>query len=219
MLYVVLVLVLVAAGLVVAALITANTLWAWISVGASVVAGIVMLAEWLRRRKRAAAAPAEADAAESDAAEGDAAKGDAAEPKADAKSDDAVEGEVAGELPLDDEKKEPAAATALLPVEGDSEKPAEDAAEAEPSAATGDPGEEDTDAADLLVVSSLDVEVLVVDEYPRYHLAECTWLTERDTIPIAVAEARDLGFTPCDRCGPDAHLAAAHRDSSTKASK
>ncbi|QFU87983.1 hypothetical protein [Amycolatopsis sp. YIM 10] len=217
MLYVVLVLVLVAAGLVVAGLITANTLWAWVSVGVSVVAGIVMLAEWLRRRKRAAAAAAEPAPASAE---------EKAKPDADSDSDaDAVEGEVAGELPLDEEpaEKEPAAATAVLPAAGDSEKSAEPEPEAvaeagESAAATGDPGEEDTDAADLLVVSSLDVEVLVVDEYPRYHLADCTWLIERDTIPIAVSEARDLGFTPCDRCGPDATLAAAHRDSH-KASK
>ncbi|MGC7100495.1 hypothetical protein ACPZ19_37935 [Amycolatopsis lurida] len=214
MLYVVLVLVLVAAGLVVAGLITANTLWAWVSVGVSVVAGIVMLAEWLRRRKQAAAAAAEP-------ASSSAEEEPKPEPDADADSD-AVEGEVAGELPLDEEpeEKEPAAATAVLPAAGDSEKSPETEAEAEePAAATGDPGEEDTDAADLLVVSSLDVEVLVVDEYPRYHLAECTWLTDRDTIPIAVSEARDLGFTPCDRCGPDATLAAAHRDTHKKASK
>ena len=218
MLYVVLVLVLVAAGLVVAGLITANTLWAWISVGVSVVAGVVMLAEWLRRRKRAAAAAEPAEPAEE-------------EPKADADSDgDAVEGEVAGELPLGEEadEKEPASATAVLPAAGDlaetpsdeDESPSKSEPEPEePAAAAGDPGEEDTDAADLLVISSLDVEVLVVDEYPRYHLTECAWLTDRDTIPIAVAEARDLGFTPCDRCGPDATLAAAHRDTHTKATK
>lgn len=70
-----------------------------------------------------------------------------------------------------------------------------------------EPDEEETDAADLLIVSELDTQVLVVDEYPRYHLFECSWLTGRDTIPIAVSEARDLGFTPCSRCGPDAALA------------
>ncbi|AXB43923.1 hypothetical protein [Amycolatopsis albispora] len=220
MLYVVLVLVLIAAGLVVAGLITANTLWAWISVGVSVLAGIVMLAEWLRRRKRAAAEPETAAAAASTSASADeAADADKADP-----ADSAVEGEVTGELPVEDEK-EPA--TALIPAEGDlaesSADKDEDTAGAaepdEPAAESGDPGEEDTDAADLLVVSGLDVEVLVVDEYPRYHLAACTWLVDRDTIPIAVAEARDLGFTPCDRCRPDAHLAATHRDSRKKANK
>ncbi len=88
-------------------------------------------------------------------------------------------------------------------------------AHTEPAADTqelqGEPGEEPTDASDLLVVSGLGVEVRVVDEHPRYHLASCAWLATRATIPIAVSEARQLGFTPCARCGPDARLAAAHR--------
>jgi hypothetical protein len=38
------------------------------------------------------------------------------------------------------------------------------------------------------------------------------------TIPIAVSEARDLGFTPCARCGPDAMLAEKARKKKRKAS-
>ncbi|GAB2749981.1 hypothetical protein [Amycolatopsis magusensis] len=205
MLYVVLVLVLVAAGLVVAGLITANTLWAWVSVGVSVLAGLVMLAEWLRRRKQAAVAAGKPAAVPDESEDDEKLKADL--------NPDTVEGEVAGELPVDEPVEEPAAEpaatepTAVLPAPDD-EQPEEPAAVAE----AGDPGEEDTDAADLLIVAELDVEVLVVDEYPRYHLAECAWLTDRETIPIAVAEARDLGFTPCSRCTPDAHLAATHRE-------
>ncbi len=74
-----------------------------------------------------------------------------------------------------------------------------------------DPPEEATDATDVLVVTESEAEVLVVDEYPRYHLAECGWLGQRATIPLPAREARELGFTPCARCGPDATLAAAHR--------
>ncbi|MFI6028385.1 hypothetical protein [Amycolatopsis magusensis] len=209
MLYVVLVLVLVAAGLVVAGLITANTLWAWVSVGVSVLAGLVMLAEWLRRRKQAAVAAGKPAAVPDEPEDDEKLKADL--------NPDTVEGEVAGELPVDEPVEKPAAEpvtepaatepTAVLPA-ADDEQPEEPAAVTE----SGDPGEEDTDAADLLIVAELDVEVLVVDEYPRYHLAECAWLTDRETIPIAVAEARDLGFTPCSRCTPDAHLAATHRE-------
>ncbi len=74
-----------------------------------------------------------------------------------------------------------------------------------------DPGEEDTDATDLLVVSELTAEVLVVDERPRYHLRRCRWLAGKPTIPLGVDEARQLGFTPCARCTPDAVLARRHR--------
>ena len=75
----------------------------------------------------------------------------------------------------------------------------------------GEPGEEPTDATDLLIVTDLQSQVRVVDEHPRYHLATCTFLLDKPTIPLPVAEARQLGFTPCIRCGPDATLAAQHR--------
>jgi hypothetical protein len=74
-----------------------------------------------------------------------------------------------------------------------------------------EPAEEDTDAADLLVVTDLAVEVRVVDERPRYHLAGCRWLAGRPTLPVPVGEARQLGFTPCAVCTPDRTLAAARR--------
>ncbi|MGH3718944.1 MAG: hypothetical protein ACRDRI_08920 [Pseudonocardiaceae bacterium] len=74
-----------------------------------------------------------------------------------------------------------------------------------------DPSEEDTDAADLLVVYELTDEVLVVDEQPRYHLARCRWPDHARAERLPVREARELGFTPCDRCRPDTTLARKHR--------
>jgi hypothetical protein len=75
----------------------------------------------------------------------------------------------------------------------------------------GEPVEEPTDATDLLIVTDLQAEVRVVDEHPRYHLMTCTFLLDKPTLPLPVAEARQLGFTPCIRCSPDATLAARHR--------
>ncbi|MGH3824480.1 MAG: hypothetical protein ACRDRA_16850 [Pseudonocardiaceae bacterium] len=75
----------------------------------------------------------------------------------------------------------------------------------------GPPGEEDTDAADLLVVYELTDEVLVVDEHPRYHLARCPWPDQERAERLPLREARELGFTPCDRCRPDKALARKHR--------
>lgn len=91
--------------------------------------------------------------------------------------------------------------------------------EAEPGSASGEdaqpgdtePGEEDTDAADLLVVYELTDEVLVVDEHPRYHLARCRCPDHARAERLPVREARELGFTPCDRCRPDTTLARKHR--------
>lgn len=71
--------------------------------------------------------------------------------------------------------------------------------------------EEDTDAADLLVVYELTEEVLVVDEQPRYHLPHCRWPNLERAERLPVREARELGFTPCGRCRPDKALARKHR--------
>ncbi|MGY1746201.1 hypothetical protein [Blastococcus sp. SYSU D00695] len=70
-----------------------------------------------------------------------------------------------------------------------------------------DPAEEDVEFSDLLLVVDMRDEVLVVDEHPRYHLADCRWLRGRATVPLPVAEARVDGFTPCAVCRPDGHLA------------
>ena len=74
-----------------------------------------------------------------------------------------------------------------------------------------DPGEEDTDAADLLVVYELAQDVLVIDEHPRYHLANCLCCDQLSAERVPVREARELGFTPCGRCRPDTTLARNYR--------
>ncbi|MBB1156411.1 hypothetical protein [Amycolatopsis dendrobii] len=202
MLYIVLLLVLAALGLLVTALVTGTSLWAWVSIGLSVLAGLLLLVDWLRRRKRADAdTGSEEDSAESDA------DADAAEEKGE-------------ETPAEEDAEQ----TALIPATGELgdpadvpepeiEKPAGEAGPKSEAKAVRDtpPGVEETAPEDLEVVKELEDEVVVVDEYPRYHLVDCGWLSGRDTIPIGVGEARQLGFTPCARCGPDAVLAAAHR--------
>ncbi len=202
MLYIVLVLVLAALGLLVAALITANSLWAWISIGLSVVAGLLLVFDWLRRRKKRSAEAASVDSFDS-----------SDEPEEELDSDEG-----------DEEKPEEAEQTVLMPATGelggaDDSAPdsasEEDAESAEPSARNGDPGEEKSDPADVAIVSDLETEVVVVDEYPRYHVTTCAWLETRDTIPLGIGEARQLGFTPCGLCEPDAEIAGQHRDKST----
>ncbi|WP_409179435.1 hypothetical protein F9C11_23080 [Amycolatopsis sp. VS8301801F10] len=208
MLYIVLLLVLAALGLLVTALITGTSLWAWVSIGLSVLAGLLLLVDWLRRRKGAdTAGPADEDSADSSDAEG----------SEDSEDSDGEKGEA---VPAEKDAEQ----TALIPATGELGDPAEvpepeigkPASEAGPKSeakAVRDtpPGVEETAPEDLEVVKDLEDEVVVVDEYPRYHLVDCGWLSGRDTIPIGVGEARQLGFTPCARCGPDAVLAAAHR--------
>ncbi len=76
---------------------------------------------------------------------------------------------------------------------------------------TGEPGEEDVELTDLLLVIDLTDEVLVVDEHPRYHLPGCPHLEGREDIGLPMVEARADGFTPCATCRPVRHIADTER--------
>jgi len=100
---------------------------------------------------------------------------------------------------------QPAAAVAQAPPEPAAAVPTADD--------TVEPGEEDVDAADSIVVAGLAQDVLVVDEHPRFHLATCTWLNGKSTMSLPAQEAVELGFTPCSRCAPSRTLASLARTS------
>jgi hypothetical protein len=249
-LYLVLGLVLAAFGLLITALATAHTLFAWVSVAVSVLAAGLLVFDWLRGRRRVADAAAEAEPDPVLLGHPDVPFGDGEQPFADTVRDAPAEAapvrretrhearhevlpetsqETSREMPRDEfvepepeyaepervepERVESAAVPADQP---DDDRPAEPPLTRRQQAKLqaeepGEPGEEQTDATDLLVVSDLRFEVRVVDEHPRYHLSQCSFLLDKPTLPLPVAEARQLGFTPCARCGPDATLAARHR--------
>lgn len=77
--------------------------------------------------------------------------------------------------------------------------------------ADGEPEEEAVSQAGAAQVAARTDNVLVVDGRPRYHLAGCPSLAEREIVLFPVGEARSAGFTPCARCRPDAHLLAGGR--------
>lgn len=110
-------------------------------------------------------------------------------------------------LQRQDGPADPVSVTAAQEVQPDSVS----AEDVQPGDTDTEPGEEDTDAADLLAVYELIDEVLVVDEHPRYHLARCRWPDHASAERLSVREARELGFTPCGRCRPDTTLARKHR--------
>ncbi|WIX74948.1 hypothetical protein QRX50_25630 [Amycolatopsis carbonis] len=247
MLYIVLVLVLAALALLVTALITATSLWAWVSIGLSVLAGLILLVDWLRRRNRPE--PGEAKPNPEDEAGEKAAKVENFDAEQTALLPSRGELGNPADVPEPEIEPAPEAEAETVPAPQPSEAAADGDATEATAAATADattanaatanaatagtataatanaatanekappvrdtpPAEENTSAEDLAVVKELEDEVVVVDEYPRYHLVDCPWLSGRDPIPIGVGEARQLGFTPCARCGPDAVLAAAHR--------
>jgi hypothetical protein len=227
-LYIVLALVLAAFGLLIAALTTAETLWAWISVVVSVAAAALLVMDWVNGRRRARTD--EPNRPSVVTVGGSRQRHEPVEPDApyegDLLADDfpppAPEPELEFEplAPVRGVDAEPEATPdAVRTVVTEAVEPPADPVDDYPDPVDDypradyaeEPGEEPTDASDLLVVAGLNVEVRVVDEHPRYHLATCVWLANRPTIPIPVAEARQLGFTPCARCGPDGVLAARHR--------
>jgi heme exporter protein D len=220
-LYIVLALVLAAFGLLIAALTTAETLWAWISVVVSVAAAALLVMDWVKGRRRRTEQPAERPRREEfvpsdeDDRLGDEYDFPEQEPDRAFEPGRTFEPDLAFD-PVEPEPPREAGQDAARTVVTEAVEPPPPTERVENSADHGvafdaEPGEEPTDASDLLVVAGLNVEVRVVDEHPRYHLATCVWLANRPTIPIAVSEARQLGFTPCARCGPDAILAARHR--------
>jgi hypothetical protein len=75
----------------------------------------------------------------------------------------------------------------------------------------GEPLVEEVEVTDLLLVLDLTDDVLVVDEHPRYHLADCPHLFGAATIPVPMDEARTDGFTPCATCAPDRTFAQRER--------
>ncbi|MFJ1765599.1 hypothetical protein ACIOD2_35105 [Amycolatopsis sp. NPDC088138] len=216
MLYIVLVLVLAALGLLVSALITASSLWAWVSIGLSVLAGVILVVDWLRRRRRSAtpaAEPREVPSEDPVSEESSSEPSLFTEPEKPAEEDQTVLIPAAGELGDPADTPEPdLTAESPEPDEAPAAAASSAAPEEEPAAADeAEPGEESTSDSDIALLADLDDEVVVVDEHPRYHLRVCSWVGARDTIPIGIGEARQLGFTPCSRCGPDATLVAAHR--------
>ncbi|GIJ77762.1 hypothetical protein SAMN05443287_111142 [Micromonospora phaseoli] len=69
-----------------------------------------------------------------------------------------------------------------------------------------EPAAQEITADQAALVAGLADEVRVIDGRPRYHLDECPHLVGREHEPLPVAEAVDLGFTPCAHCTPDTIL-------------
>jgi hypothetical protein len=186
-----------AVGLLVAALGTGHIALAWGSVAVSAVVAAMILMRWRRRR----------DAPE-------------IEPVV-LLDDEPVDAERGGQLigPAQDAapgepSPQPASVAAAEHADPVAASAGADQGAELADAEGAEPGEEDTDAADLLVVYELTDEVLVIDEHPRYHLTRCPWPDHARAERLPVREARELGFTPCDRCRPDTALARRHRAAS-----
>jgi hypothetical protein len=64
-----------------------------------------------------------------------------------------------------------------------------------------EPPAETLSEGDVSRLAGLETEVLVIDGRPRYHLSDCTHLAGKDSQPLPVSEAVELGFTACSRCG------------------
>jgi hypothetical protein len=250
MLYLILLLVVASLGLLIAALTTANTLWAWISVLISVVAAGLLVLDWIQnRRRRSREAPAAdrrpepvieereqpfaappppppvvmapqehsvtsqeqpatsqeqsedpfPDAFEESFRDFDAQPTYAQPQLREPTLGEPPFGTAANQVPAEPPEAVTAIQEPITAIQGPAVDP------------DSEPGEENTDATDVLTVSELSDEVVVIDERPRYHLVTCAWLNGRQTMPLPISEARELGFTPCALCAPDSTLAARQR--------
>ncbi|MDG4805301.1 hypothetical protein O7634_00830 [Micromonospora sp. WMMD1120] len=71
-----------------------------------------------------------------------------------------------------------------------------------------EPAEQPVTVAEAARVARLLDDVEVVDGRPRYHLDTCPHLVGRQPETLPVAEAVELGFTPCALCAPATALLA-----------
>ncbi|SNT53220.1 hypothetical protein SAMN05421812_108231 [Asanoa hainanensis] len=74
-----------------------------------------------------------------------------------------------------------------------------------------EPAAQFVSAADAARVARMSAPVLVCDGRPRYHIMGCVHLLGRESEPLPVSEAAELGFTPCSLCEPDSALLAGAR--------
>ena len=174
-------------GLFVAGILTGGTVLYWGCVAACVVAGVLLIAAWRRMpAKRGAGSPPAAT--RTSAPEATTSAPEVTTPDS---TESGTRKPATAQPPAVEETAPPPAAHRAAPAD------------------LPDPGIEEVEVTDLLVIVDLTDEVLVVDEHPRYHVADCAWLAGRETIPLPLDEARTDGFTPCAVCSPDRTLAEA----------
>jgi hypothetical protein len=180
-------LVLVGLGLFVAGLATGTTLLYWATVVVCALAAVLLVLS-----RRGMSAPAERAAAP---------RRSTSTREMPAASTSAEEGAPEDEQPVAEASAPtPAEVPAAVPATGGT-TPVE----------KGEPPVEEVEVTDLLLVVDLKDDVFVLDEHPRYHLAECPRLVGREAIPLPLDEARTDGFTPCGVCSPDRTLAERER--------
>lgn len=69
-----------------------------------------------------------------------------------------------------------------------------------------EPTEQRMSSVEAAALMRLDTEVAVVDGRPRFHHTACAHLSGRENEALPVAEALELGFTPCALCEPVSRL-------------
>lgn len=103
------------------------------------------------------------------------------------------------------------AATVTIPHQGAAAEQPDDRATEVVVDPPDEPAVQQVSRADAERVGRMSTEVLVIDGRPRYHLPGCVHLLGRDSEPLPVNEAVELGFTPCALCEPDSALLAEAR--------
>ncbi|RRS01962.1 hypothetical protein [Glycomyces terrestris] len=86
------------------------------------------------------------------------------------------------------------------------EPPRQAASHRAPESLADEPTEQRMSSVEAAALMRLDTEVAVVDGRPRFHHTRCAHLHGREHEPLPVAEALELGFTPCGMCEPVSRL-------------
>ncbi len=195
------------------ALLTDDAAWAYACIVVSVVAGVVLVLDVIRRRRPSGGAGSGSHPVESLHSPADQGRPDegptataassvdggveSSDPAADPRSQQGCDGEPA--LLVDPEPR-----VRHEPAHRSQDLGSQDLGSQDP-----EPDVEDPTSQEGATVAASDAEVLVVDERPHFHVADCAWLGGRETIPLPAREAVDLGFSPCAVCRPVAALARA----------
>ena len=210
----VLIFVFVGFGLILVGSLTGTAAWAWVSVGVSIAAAAILVIDWARRRTTIGdgdriglpdpgSSVSTSSASTSSASTSSAStESSTSTPRSEVRVEDPVTvvfpSVVFPSVPTDD--PDAMDADPQMKPEATSDAPRGDAPE---------PGEERAEPSDLAVLAGLEDEVFVIDEQPRFHLADCVSLAGQASITLPAKEAVDCEFTPCGTCTPVRVLAGA----------
>ena len=202
----VLIFVFVGFGLILVASLTGAAAWAWVSVGVSIAAAAILVIDCARRRttigdNKRIGLPDSGTAVSTSSVS-------TSSVSTSSMSTESSTSTSPSEVRVEDPVTE---VFPSVPTDQPNDQDADTGmqSEAPPEGDAPEPDEERTEPSELAVLAGLEDEVVVIDEQPRFHLADCVSLAGHASITLPAKEALDCEFTPCGTCTPVRILAGA----------